>query len=165
MKVIQNPITDHLPLGCPIISTNEKCKLVNINEYAESCFLVSQEINQNGLEIEFEFIYKSVTDIFIDFLDQKNKTLARKNFLVYPETKRILDDLIFSFSISSDVSDKAVQKDMRNYLNQIKEKQSIFNIIMLVFIIFFGIFCFFTIDRVEKYKKLLTLFSNFPKLN
>ena len=33
LKVIKNPITQYIPFGCPIISTNEKSKLVKLEEY------------------------------------------------------------------------------------------------------------------------------------
>ena len=33
LKIIKNPITQYLPFGCPIISTNEKCKLIKIDDY------------------------------------------------------------------------------------------------------------------------------------
>jgi len=33
LKVIKNPITDHLPMGAPIIATSEKSRLVDLDEY------------------------------------------------------------------------------------------------------------------------------------
>jgi rRNA small subunit pseudouridine methyltransferase Nep1 len=36
LKVIKNPIIDHLPLGSPIIATSEKSRLVDIDEYCSS---------------------------------------------------------------------------------------------------------------------------------
>jgi rRNA small subunit pseudouridine methyltransferase Nep1 len=36
LKVIKNPITDHLPMGSAIIATSEKSRLVDIDEYCES---------------------------------------------------------------------------------------------------------------------------------
>ena len=33
LKVIKNPITQYIPFGCPIISTNEKSKLIKLEEY------------------------------------------------------------------------------------------------------------------------------------
>ena len=36
LKVIKNPITDHLPMGSPIISTSEKSRLVDVDEYCSS---------------------------------------------------------------------------------------------------------------------------------
>lgn len=36
LKVISNPVVTYLPFNCPIIATNEKAKLVNIDDYADS---------------------------------------------------------------------------------------------------------------------------------
>jgi rRNA small subunit pseudouridine methyltransferase Nep1 len=36
LKVIKNPITDHLPMGCPVITCSEKSRLVDIDEYSSS---------------------------------------------------------------------------------------------------------------------------------
>ena len=36
LKVIKNPIINHLPLGCPIISTNEKSRIVKLDDYVKS---------------------------------------------------------------------------------------------------------------------------------
>ena len=32
LKIIKNPITQYIPFGCTIISTNEKSKLINLEE-------------------------------------------------------------------------------------------------------------------------------------
>lgn len=37
LKVIKNPITDHLPLGCLIVTMNEKSRLIDKDEYAYNC--------------------------------------------------------------------------------------------------------------------------------
>ena len=36
LKVIKNLITDHLPMGSPIISTSEKSRLVDVDDYCSS---------------------------------------------------------------------------------------------------------------------------------
>jgi rRNA small subunit pseudouridine methyltransferase Nep1 len=36
LKVIKNPITDHLPMNTPIIATSEKSRIVDLDEYCES---------------------------------------------------------------------------------------------------------------------------------
>ena len=36
LKVIKNPITQYIPFGCPIISTNEKSKMVKLEEYIDT---------------------------------------------------------------------------------------------------------------------------------
>ncbi len=36
LKVIKNPVTQYIPFGCPIISTNEKSKLIKLEEYANN---------------------------------------------------------------------------------------------------------------------------------
>lgn len=59
LKVIKNPITDHLPLGCPIIATNEKSKLVNLDEYVESL--------NKGVSIAFVIGAMSKGDLNIDY--------------------------------------------------------------------------------------------------
>ena len=35
LKVIKNPITQYIPFGCPIISTNEKSKLIKLEDYID----------------------------------------------------------------------------------------------------------------------------------
>lgn len=37
LKVIKNPITDHIPLGSLIVSTNEKSRLVDKDDFALNC--------------------------------------------------------------------------------------------------------------------------------
>ena len=36
LKIIKNPVTQYIPFGCPIISTNEKSKLIKLEEYIDS---------------------------------------------------------------------------------------------------------------------------------
>ena len=36
LKIIKNPITQYIPFGCPIVSTNEKSKLINLEEYIDN---------------------------------------------------------------------------------------------------------------------------------
>ena len=36
LKVIKNPISDHLPMNCPVIATSEKSRLVDLDEYCTS---------------------------------------------------------------------------------------------------------------------------------
>ena len=36
LKVIKNPITQYIPFGCPIISTNEKNKLIKLEDYIDN---------------------------------------------------------------------------------------------------------------------------------
>ena len=59
LKVIKNPITDHIPLGSPIIATCEKSRLVDIDEYTSSLnkgkpvvFVVGC-MSQGDLDIEY----------------------------------------------------------------------------------------------------------------
>ena len=59
LKVIKNPITDHLPLGCPIISTNEKAKLVKLDNYVKSL--------DKGNSIAFVVGAMSKGDLNIDY--------------------------------------------------------------------------------------------------
>ena len=37
LKVIKNPVTDHIPLGSLIVSTSEKSRLVDKDEFAMNC--------------------------------------------------------------------------------------------------------------------------------
>lgn len=59
LKVIKNPITDHLPMGSPIIATSEKSRLVDIDEYCQSLnkgkpvVFVVGAISQGDLEIDY----------------------------------------------------------------------------------------------------------------
>lgn len=69
IKVIKNPITDHLPLGCPIIATNEKSKLVKIDEYAESL--------NKGVSVAFVVGAMSKGDLNIDY---NNDTVSISSF-------------------------------------------------------------------------------------
>ena len=57
--MIKNPITDHLPLGSPIIATSEKSRLVDIDEYCASLdkgkpvVFVVGAISQGDLQIDY----------------------------------------------------------------------------------------------------------------
>ena len=60
LRIIKNPIKDHLPIGCPIVSTNEKSKLVNLEQYANSldkdipvCFVVGA-MSKGDLNIDYQ---------------------------------------------------------------------------------------------------------------
>lgn len=35
LRVIKNPVTDHLPMGAPIIATSEKSRIVDLDEYVK----------------------------------------------------------------------------------------------------------------------------------
>ena len=59
LKVIKNPVTDHLPAGVPIISTSEKSRLVDIDEYSlsldkgKSVVFVVGAMSQGDLNIDY----------------------------------------------------------------------------------------------------------------
>ena len=46
MKVIKNPVTNYLPLGCKIISTNEKSRLIKLDNYLKN----DLNLNENNSE-------------------------------------------------------------------------------------------------------------------
>ena len=59
LKVIKNPIIDHLPIGSPVITTSEKSRLVDLDEYANSlnsgkpvCFVVGA-MSKGDVEINY----------------------------------------------------------------------------------------------------------------
>lgn len=60
LKVIKNPITDHLPMGSPIISTSEKSRLVDIDEY-------SRDIAKLNKPIVFVVGAMSTGDLNVDY--------------------------------------------------------------------------------------------------
>lgn len=59
LKVIKNPITDHLPIGAPIIATCEKSRLIDTDEYARSLdngkpvVMVIGSMSQGDLNIDY----------------------------------------------------------------------------------------------------------------
>ena len=59
LKVIKNPITEHLPMGCPIITTCEKSRLVDIDEYCSTLnkgkpvVFVVGAISKGDVEIDY----------------------------------------------------------------------------------------------------------------
>lgn len=59
LKVIKNPIVEHLPIGCPIVATSEKSRLVDIDEYCKSLnkgkpvVFVVGAISQGDLDIDY----------------------------------------------------------------------------------------------------------------
>jgi rRNA small subunit pseudouridine methyltransferase Nep1 len=59
MKVIKNPITDHLPAGCNIISTCEKSRLVKTDDFVKSLdkskpvAIVIGAMSQGDLDIDY----------------------------------------------------------------------------------------------------------------
>ncbi len=59
LRVIKNPIVDHLPMGSPVIATSEKSRLVDVDEYVSSLnkgkpvvFVVGC-ISKGDLEIDY----------------------------------------------------------------------------------------------------------------
>ena len=59
LKVIKNPITQYIPFGCPIISTNEKSKLIKLEDYIDS-------LKSNNIAFVIGAISKG--DINIDYM-------------------------------------------------------------------------------------------------
>lgn len=59
LKVISNPVTSYLPFNCPIIATNEKAKLVNMDDYAYSL--------NKGNSVAFVIGAMSKGDLNIDY--------------------------------------------------------------------------------------------------
>ena len=59
MKVIKNPITDHLPAGCNIVSTCEKSRLINTSDFVKSLnqskpiVMVIGAMSQGDLDIDY----------------------------------------------------------------------------------------------------------------
>lgn len=60
LKVIKNPITDHLPMGSPIIQTSEKSRLVDLDEY-------SRDIANLNKPVVFVVGAMSTGDLNIDY--------------------------------------------------------------------------------------------------
>ena len=61
LKVIKNPIIQYLPFGCPIISTNEKSKLIKLEEYINN-------LKSNNVAFVVGAISKG--DINIDYMSE-----------------------------------------------------------------------------------------------
>ena len=61
LKVIKNPIIQYLPFGCPIISTNEKSKLIKLEEYINN-------LKSNNVAFVVGAISKG--DINIDYMTE-----------------------------------------------------------------------------------------------
>ena len=59
MKVIKNPITDYLPANCQIISTCEKSRLLNTNDFVKALdkskpvAMVIGAMSQGDLDIDY----------------------------------------------------------------------------------------------------------------
>jgi rRNA small subunit pseudouridine methyltransferase Nep1 len=62
MKVIKNPVIDHLPLGIKKVGTSSKGPLININDYVKTlgvqnkpiCFVIGAvSIGNPGMEAEY----------------------------------------------------------------------------------------------------------------
>ncbi len=61
LKVIKNPIIEHLPAGSPIVTTSEKSRLVDIDEYCSSL--------DNGKPVVFVVGAISKGDVNINYSD------------------------------------------------------------------------------------------------
>lgn len=61
LKVIKNPIKDHLPIGCPIIGTCEKSRLVDLDDFCTSL--------DKGKPVVFVVGAMSKGDINVDYTD------------------------------------------------------------------------------------------------
>jgi rRNA small subunit pseudouridine methyltransferase Nep1 len=61
LKVIKNPVKDHLPLGSPIVATCEKSRLVDMDEFAASL--------NKGKTVVFVVGAMSQGDLNIDYND------------------------------------------------------------------------------------------------
>ena len=47
MKVVKNPVTNYLPLGCKIISTNEKSRLIKLEEFLRNDLNLNENSNES----------------------------------------------------------------------------------------------------------------------
>ena len=68
LKIIKNPVTQYIPFGCPIISTNEKAKLVKLDEYVDT-------LKNNNVAFVIGAISKG--DVNVDYT---NETVSISSF-------------------------------------------------------------------------------------
>jgi len=69
LAVIKNPVQDHLPIGVPIITTNEKSRLIDIDEYVKSL--------ENNKPAVFVIGAMSTGDVNIDY---SNDSVSMSSF-------------------------------------------------------------------------------------
>ena len=114
--------------------------------------------NENGLEIEIDYIYQEITSFYVDFI-QFPSVENIYNLIYNNEVYRVNNDLFYVFNLVFESYANSILKESKIYNNKIKRDEEIISIFFLIIIfIIIIILIFFVFSKTEKYKDLFLFF-------
>jgi hypothetical protein len=122
------------------------------------CILFCSSTNENGLEIEINYIYQEITNHFIDLI--KLFTIEKQyNYLFNSEVIRANNDFVYAFHLVFESYSNIILKENKISNQIISRHEGIIPIVFIFFsLIIIIIFIFFIFRKIEKYKDLLIFF-------
>ena len=136
-----------------------------INRMALSCMEENEKINENGLNLEIDFILHEIIYLYVDFTQimKTNITEARYNFYNNENFKRILRDMSIPCEIAIATFYTSVLNDIKELGDSISYFELLFIIIIYAIDLLFLLFLVIMIYFNEIDKQILIIISKILK--
>ncbi len=132
----------------------------NINSTLKEtiCIMYCSSTNENGLEIEMNYIYQEITNNFIDLIKLFTNE-KQYNYLFNSEVIRANNDFIYAFHLVFDSYSNIILKENKISSQNVSRYEGIISIsFIFISVIIIIIHIFFIFRKIEKYKDLLIFF-------
>ena len=132
----------------------------NINSTLKEtiCIMYCSSTNENGLEIEMNYIYQEITNNFIDLIKLFTNE-KQYNYLFNSEVIRANNDFIYAFHLVFDSYSNIILKENKISSKNVSRYEGIISIsFIFISVIIIIIHIFFIFRKIEKYKDLLIFF-------
>ena len=138
-----------------------------VNVIATSCLEESAKINENGLDLEIDYILSEITSLYLDFVQRLKSNidinLARKNFFENNNFKNIIKDINLPFQLALGT----IYSSLSNDINKLNNYESFLEIAFICVTFFadvlFLIFLLLMIYFNESDKNILIFISKILK--
>ena len=132
----------------------------NINSTLKEsiCIFYCSSTNENGLEIEMNYIYQEITNHFIDLI--KLPSIEKQyNYLFNKEVIRANNDFFYAFHLIFDSYSNIILEENKISQKKISSHEEVISVVFIFLsVIIIIILIFFIFRKIEKYKDLLIFF-------
>ena len=130
-----------------------------VNQKVYYCYFYSPKCNEYGIQVELDYIYQELTNIFYDFIKSNDIYMSSQLYLMGEDIDRMTLDFDYIFEYVFRTYSHFILKDIDNIYNFTIKNEIFFSIILLISLFFIFIFIVFWIGKGNnRYKKLLMFF-------
>ena len=129
----------------------------NVTYKEMMCKIFCSSTNENGLEIEIDYIYQEITNNYVDYV-KSNSTDNSYNLIYNKEVIRANNDLFYVFNLVFQSYAKCILKENENNNNKMKRDEEIISIFLIIVLCIIIIQIFFVFRKTEKYRELFLFF-------